>query len=56
VEHIITKTEGEIKNGQSRDMCNIEYTRHRMKINRAQNNTDNSKDEQYEPNQKNKIK
>jgi hypothetical protein len=35
----LEKTKGEIKNGQSRDTGNIEYTRHMMKGNKAKNIT-----------------
>ena len=37
------KTEGAIKNGQSRDTGNIGYTTHRMKTNKAKNTTQKTK-------------
>ena len=37
----LEKTEVKIKNGQSRDTGNIEYTRRRMKTNKAKRNKQN---------------
>jgi len=37
-ESTLEKTEGAVNNRQSRDTGNIEYTRHRTKINKAQHN------------------
>ena len=47
----LQKTEGTIKNGQSRDTDNIGYTRHGTKVT-EKHNTLNCKDEQHEPHQK----
>ena len=40
---ILVKTEGVIKNGQSRYTGNIGYTRHRLKTNKIRNTTLKSK-------------
>ena len=45
------KTKGAIKNGQSRDTGDIVHTKHKTKINKAQQITENYKDEQYVPHQ-----
>jgi hypothetical protein len=39
----LEKTEGAIKNGQSRDTGNIRYTRHRTKTNKTTNTTQKTK-------------
>ena len=38
---MLEKTERTLKNEQSRDTCNIGYTRHRTKIRKTQHNTEN---------------
>jgi hypothetical protein len=40
---MLQKTEGAIKNGQSIDAGNIEYTRHRTQTNKANNVTQTTK-------------
>jgi hypothetical protein len=49
----LEKTEGAIRNGQSRDIDNNGFTGHRMKANKTQqHNTDNYKDKQHGSHQK----
>ena len=40
---MLEKTEGAIKNGQSRETSNIAYTRHRTKTNKAKTTTQKTK-------------
>jgi hypothetical protein len=40
---MVEKTEGAIKNRQSRETGNIEYTRHRTKTNKTNNTTQKTK-------------
>ena len=51
----LEKTEGAIKNGQSRETGNIGYTLHRTKANKTQKQktktTENEKDKQHRPHQ-----
>jgi len=46
----LEKTEEAIKNGESRDIGNIEYTRHRTKINKTKKKERNKITTQYRPN------
>ena len=46
----LEKTEGTIKNGQSRDTGNIGYTRHRIKIKQNKNTQHrNQKEDRHDP-------
>ena len=50
----LAKREGVIKNGQSRNTGNIEHTRPKLKTSEtAQYNTENEKNEEHGPHQKN---
>ena len=36
---MLENTEGEIKNGKSRETCNIRYTKHKTKTNKTKDTT-----------------
>ena len=53
---MLEKTEGAIKNGQSRDTGNTGWTRHRTKTNQTKNTTQKTNNMCWKPLYANKLK